>query len=195
MGYDPLPDLRSTGALLEGHFILSSGLHSDGYVQCALFLQHPELAERAGRELAFLLKEADPGLEPTVVISPALGGLIIAHECGRALGVRAIFAERAGGVMTLRRGFSLSPDDRVVVVEDVVTTGKSTGEVVEVVLGAGVKPLALACVVDRRGADAPPMPASLVSLARLDIEVWKPEECPLCAEGVPAEKPGSRMPR
>jgi orotate phosphoribosyltransferase len=195
MGYDPLPDLRSTGALLEGHFILSSGLHSNRYVQCALYLQHPELAERAGRELAFIIKEANPTLEPTVVISPALGGLIIGHECGRALGVRAVFAERAEGVMTLRRGFSLSRDDRVVVVEDVVTTGKSTGEVVEVVRGAGVKPVALACVVDRRGADAPPMPVPLVSLTRLEIEVWKPGVCPLCADGVPAEKPGSRTPR
>ncbi|MCX7020996.1 MAG: orotate phosphoribosyltransferase [bacterium] len=190
-----MPDLRSTGALLEGHFILSSGLHSNRYVQCALYLQHPELAERAGRELAFLLKEADSALEPTVVISPAMGGLIIGHECGRALGVRAVFAERVEGVMTLRRGFSLSRDDRVVVVEDVVTTGKSTGEVVEVVSAAGVKPVALACVVDRRGADAPPMPIPLVSLARLEIEVWKPEVCPLCAKGDPAEKPGSRTPR
>jgi orotate phosphoribosyltransferase len=192
MGYDPLPDLRSTGALLEGHFILSSGLHSDSYVQCALYLQYPGLAERAGRELAGRLRESHPALEPTVVISPALGGLVIGHECGRALGVRAVFAERAGGVMTLRRGFSLSPEDRVVVVEDVVTTGRSTGEVLEVVRGAGLEPLAVACVVDRRGDDALELPPPLVSLAKLEIKNYRPEACPLCAKGVPAVKPGSR---
>ena len=192
MGYDPLPDLRSTGALLEGHFILSSGLHSDCYVQCALFLQHPGLAERAGRELADRLKETNPALEPTTVISPALGGLIIGHECARALGVRAVFAERVGGEMTLRRGFSLSPDERVVVVEDVVTTGKSTGEVLGLVRGTGKEPVALACIVDRRGDDAIELTVPLVSLIKLEIKTWKPSECPLCAEGTPAVKPGSR---
>ncbi len=192
MGYDPLPDLHSTGALLEGHFILSSGLHSEKYVQCALFLQHPKLAERAGREMALLLKEAHPNLEPTAVISPALGGLIIGHECAKALGVRAIFAERVEGAMTLRRGFSLSPDERVVIVEDVMTTGKSTVEVLELVRKTGIEPVALVCIIDRRGNDAIELATPLVSLARLKIETWKPEGCPLCVEGVPAVKPGSR---
>lgn len=194
MGYDPLTDLRSTGALLEGHFILSSGLHSDRYVQCALFLQHPKLAEQAGREIALLLKEARPNLEPTTVISPALGGLIIGHECAKALGIRAVFAERIEGAMTLRRGFFLSPDDRVVIVEDVVTTGKSTGEVLELVRKTGNEPVALACIVDRRGDDAIELPSPLISLTRLKIETWKPEGCPLCVERVPAIKPGSRTP-
>jgi len=130
---DVLPIFRQSGALHEGHFRLSSGLHSSGYLQCALVLQHPVYAESLGRMLGDALRD----LNPTVVLSPALGGLIIGHEVARALGVRAIFAERQEGVLTLRRGFSLSNDDRVVVIEDVVTTGGSTRETMVVALAAG----------------------------------------------------------
>ena len=130
----PILDLfRQSGALLEGHFRLSSGLHSTGYLQCALVLQHPAHAERLGRAVAELVRS----LSPTVVLSPALGGVIIGHEVARALGVRAIFSERLEGIMTIRRGFSLEPSDRVLIVEDVVTTGKSTGETIEAAAAAG----------------------------------------------------------
>jgi orotate phosphoribosyltransferase len=125
---DVLNVFRELGALHEGHFRLSSGLHSSGYLQCALVLQHPEHAEAIGRALAELLRD----LQPTVVLSPALGGLIIGHEVARALGVRAIFAERQDSSLTLRRGFSLAQADRVVVIEDVVTTGGSTRETIGV---------------------------------------------------------------
>ena len=138
---------RRTGAYLEGHFRLSSGLHSPGYMQSALVLQHPADAASLGRALP--RREA---LRPTVVLSPALGGLIIGHEVARALGVRAIFAERAGGTaLTLRRGFTLAPSDRVLVVEDVFTTGKSTRETMEVAREAGADVVGAAAIVDRSG--------------------------------------------
>src|SRR4051812_23475200 len=138
---------RRSGALLEGHFRLSSGLHSTGYLQCALVLQHPTYAEALGRALAEKLS----GYGPTVVLSPALGGLIIGHEVGRALGVRAIFAERAEGKLTLRRGFALTSADRVVVIEDVVTTGGSTRETMDVARASGAAVVAAGAVIDRSG--------------------------------------------
>src|SRR5262252_4584743 len=136
MTRDELLDLfRKSGALLEGHFRLSSGLHSSGYLQCALVLHHPQHAETLGKAIAGRTKE----LRPTVVLSPALGGVVIGHEVGRALGVRAIFAERQDGALTLRRGFMLAETDRVLVIEDVLTTGGSTRETMQVARAAGAQ--------------------------------------------------------
>lgn len=192
MAYNPLQDLKSAGALLEGHFLLSSGLHSNRYVQCACYLQHPHLAERAGRALAVRLFSSHSHFSVSAVVSPALGGLIIGHEVGRALDVRAMFTERCDGEMTLRRGFSLNPGERVLIVEDVVTTGKSGREVIELVRRLGAEPLAMACIVDRREDRKQDLGLPLVSLTNLDIENWRPEHCPLCKAGGEAVKPGSR---
>lgn len=178
---------RRTGAFLDGHFQLSSGLHSPKYLQCALVLQHPQHAEALGRALAARMRpEAD------VVVSPAMGGLIIGHEVARALGVRHIFAERdAARRMTLRRGFQVRRGERAVVVEDVITTGGSSLEVVELLraLGAGV--VAAASIIDRSGGAAD-LGVPRVALATLTVEAWPPEQCPLCGRGLPVDKPGSR---
>src|SRR5437762_8096769 len=148
MTRDELLDLfRRSGALLEGHFRLSSGLHSSEYLQSALVLQHPQHAETLGRAIG----ERTRDLRPTVVLSPALGGIVIGQEVGRALGVRAIFAERQDGTLTLRRGFALTPGERVLVVEDVVTTGGSTRETIEVARAAGATVVAAAAIIDRSG--------------------------------------------
>jgi orotate phosphoribosyltransferase len=184
---DVLSLFRECGALLEGHFRLSSGLHSAGYLQCALVLQHPGHAEALGRALADALRPSGP----TVVLSPALGGLIIGHEVGRALGVRAIFAERQDGALTLRRGFSLSPDDRVVVIEDVVTTGGSTKETMAVAAAAGATVVGAGAVIDRSGG-ASALGVPFRALATLSLPTYAPEACPLCAEGIAVTKPGSR---
>ena len=179
---------RRTGAYLEGHFRLSSGLHSPGYMQSALVLQHPTDAAALGMGIAVNTKR----FRPTVVLSPALGGLIIGHEVARALGVRAIFAERAGGTaLSLRRGFALLPGDRVLVVEDVLTTGKSTRETVDVARELGAEVIGVASIVDRSGGtikfDVPSF-----SLVQLDVPTYNADTCPLCAQGIPVEKPGSR---
>ena len=178
---------RTSGALLEGHFRLTSGLHSTGYLQCALVLQYPEHAEALGRALA--KKLAVSGV--TAVLSPALGGLIIGHEVARALSVRALFAERQDGALTLRRGFSLSPSDRVVVIEDVVTTGGSTRETMEVARQAGATVIAAGSVIDRSGGQST-LDVAYASLVTLSLPTWHPDTCPLCAEGSPVVKPGSR---
>ncbi len=178
---------RKTGAILEGHFLLSSGLHSPKYVQCARLLQHPALAERVCRALAARAAALGP---IDVVVGPALGGVIVAHELARALGVRGMFAEREAGKMTLRRGFEIVPSERVLVAEDVVTTGRSSLEVAELVTALGGTVVGAACLVDRRlGGE---LPFSLVSLVKLAIEAFPPEECPLCRQGLPYTKPGSR---
>jgi len=179
---------RQSGALLEGHFRLTSGLHSGGYLQCALVLQHPLHAEALGRALGAKVA----GLNATVVLSPALGGLIIGHEVGRALGVRAIFAERQDGALTLRRGFVLSPADRVVVIEDVVTTGGSTRETMEVARRAGATVVAAGAIVDRSGG-ASTLDAPFYSLASLSLPAYEAERCPFCAQGIAVTKPGSRI--
>jgi len=189
MSDDVLNLFRESGALLEGHFQLSSGLHSPGYLQCALVLQHPARAETLGRALADLLK----GAAPTVVLSPALGGLIIGHEVARALGVRAIFAERQDGAMSLRRGFSLAPSERVVVIEDVVTTGGSTRETMQVATAAGAAVVAAGSVIDRSGGTSS-VGVPFHALATLTLPTWQPGACPLCASGSPVVKPGSRPP-
>src|SRR5262245_46376415 len=184
---DLLNLFRRSGALLEGHFRLSSGLHSGGYLQCALVLQHPKYAEALGSALGETLKR----LDANVVLSPALGGLIIGHEVGRALGVRAIFAERVDKILTLRRGFSLGPTDRVVVIEDVVTTGGSTKETMTVARAAGATVVGAGSVIDRSGGNAD-LGAPFSSLVSLKLPTYQPDDCPMCKSGVPVVKPGSR---
>jgi orotate phosphoribosyltransferase len=184
---DLLALFRRSGALLEGHFRLSSGLHSPGYLQCALVLQHPSEAGALGAALAARVR----AWSPTVVLSPALGGLVIGHEVGRALGVRAIFAERRDGALTLRRGFSLGTTDRVLVVEDVVTTGGSTRETISVAREAGAAVVGACAVVDRSGGH-PDLDVPFEALLPVSLPTWPPEACPLCAAGTPMVKPGSR---
>ncbi len=182
---------EETGALLTGHFKLSSGLHSDRYLQCAKVLMWPGRADALGRALGALLSP----FAAAAVVSPALGGVIIGQEVGRALGLRALFTERVEGVFALRRGFALEPGEKVAVVEDVVTTGKSTREVIAVVAAAGAVPVACGAIVDRRAAaekadhvDGVPFRA----LLPLEVPAWEPSRCPLCAKGEPLTAPGSR---
>jgi orotate phosphoribosyltransferase len=185
---EPFLDLfRRSGALLEGHFRLSSGLHSAGYLQCALVLQDPASAELLGRAIAARANT----LRATVVLSPALGGVIIGHEVGRALGVRAIFAERQDGALMLRRGFSLSERDRVLVIEDVLTTGGSTRETMQVASAAGAQVIGVAAIVDR-SAGAVRFDVPFHALLDIELPTYEPERCPLCAQGLPVVKPGSR---
>lgn len=178
---------RRSGALLEGHFRLSSGLHSTGYLQCALVLQTPADAERLGQAIAARVRE----LRPTVVLSPALGGVVIGHEVARALGVRALFAERQDGMLTLRRGFMVSETDRVLVVEDVLTTGGSTRETMQVATAAGGRVVGVASIVDRSGGTAG-FDVPFHALLAVDLPTYQPDACPLCAKGQPVVKPGSR---
>jgi len=182
-----LDRFRRVGALLEGHFRLTSGLHSPGYLQCALVLQHPAEAEACGAAIADRVR----ALRPDVVLSPALGGIVIGQEVGRALGVRAIFAERQDGKLTLRRGFSLSPSDKVLVVEDVVTTGGSTQETIDVARAAGATVVGAASIIDRSGGNRK-IDVPYVALATIGLPTYEPDACPMCAEGKPVVKPGSR---
>jgi orotate phosphoribosyltransferase len=191
MAEDLLPTFRERGALLEGHFLLSSGLHSPRYLQCARILMDPALATRLGGELAGRVREAIGPAPVAAVVSPALGGVVIGQEVARGLGALALFTEREGGRMTLRRGFTLAKGDRVVVVEDVITTGGSTREVIGVVQGRGAVPVAAAALVDRSG-DKAALPVPLVALVRLEVPAYAPDSCPLCAAGTAAVKPGSR---
>ncbi len=177
---------REHSALLEGHFILSSGLHSDRYIQCALVLQFPRIAERLCSELAGKLRP----LNASVVAAPALGGVIVAHEVARALGARALFTERQDGVMALRRGFALSPGEPTLVVEDVITTGGSTRETMKCVEQAGGRVVGVGALVDRSGAVELELPKT--ALVTLTVQNYNPADCPLCKSGIPAVKPGSR---
>ena len=182
-----LDRFRRVGALLDGHFRLTSGLHSSGYLQCALVLQHPAEAEVCGAAIA----EHVRALSPEVVLSPALGGIVIGQEVARALGVRAIFAERQDGKLTLRRGFSLAPGEKVLVVEDVVTTGGSTQETIDVARAAGATVVGAAAIIDRSdGKQRIDVPFH--ALATITVPTYQPEQCPLCAAGKPVVKPGSR---
>jgi len=188
MTRDELLDLyRKSGALLEGHFRLTSGLHSPGYLQSALVLQHPQHAEVLGRALGDRVRD----LRPTVVLSPALGGVVIGQEVARALGVRAIFVERQDGALTLRRGFVIADNDRVLVVEDVLTTGGSTRETMQVARASGGHVVGAASMVDRSGGKID-LGVPLVSLLDVDLPTFEPDTCPLCAQGLPVIKPGSR---
>jgi orotate phosphoribosyltransferase len=179
---------KDTGALLQGHFLLTSGKHSAQYMQCAQVLQHPRIAGQLGQALAGKFA----GIEIETVIGPAMGGIIVAHEVGRALGVRAIFAERKNGEMALRRGFLLQPGERVLVVEDVITTGGSVQEVIKLVKTAGAEPVGVGVLVDRSGGRVDFGGLTLHSLLQMQIEAFTAEDCPLCAAGVPCVKPGSR---
>ena len=178
---------RKHSALLEGHFALSSGLHSDRYIQCALVLQHPEAAEQLCAQLAAKLNH----LGATVVAAPALGGVIVSYEVARALGVRSLFTERQDGVMTLRRGFSIAPGEPTLVVEDVVTTGGSTRETIAAVEQAGGKVVGVGSLIDRSGGKVD-LGVPRAALVTLDVKTYNPADCPLCKSGTPAVKPGSR---
>ena len=182
-----IDQFRTTGALLEGHFQLSSGLHSTVYLQCALVLQFPEKAESFGRAIA----EQYQGRGIQLVASPAIGGIVIGHEVARALGARFVWTERDAGEMTLRRGFSVSPGEKTLVVEDVITTGGSTRETIEVLKRAGADVVGAASIIDRSGgsADVGVPRTSLASLKVLSVEA---SECDACKLGEPAVKPGSR---
>lgn len=178
---------RERAALLEGHFVLSSGLHSDRYIQCAMVLQHPRIAEQLCSELAARLRH----LGASVVAAPALGGVIVGHEVARALGVRAVFTERQEGIMTLRRGFGLVPGEATLVVEDVITTGGSTRETMTCLEQAGGKVVGVGALIDRSGGTADfRLPGA--ALVTISVQNYKPADCPLCKSGVPAIKPGSR---
>ena len=181
-----LSRFRETGGYLTGHFRLTSGLHSAEYIQSALVLQHPAVAESMGRELAAALPVA------SVVVSPAIGGLIIGHEVARALGARFLFTERdAAGRMTLRRGFSVTPEETAVVIEDVVTTGGTTREVIELLQQSGARVLGVGSIIDRSGGQVD-LGVPRVALATLSVVSYPPGDCPLCKQGLPVEKPGSR---
>ena len=190
---DAVLDLfRSTGAYLQGHFRLTSGLHSPEYMQCALVLRHPAAAERLGRMLAEELQKST-GEKIGLVVSPALGGLIIGHEVARALGTPFLFTERDPETrkMSLRRGFTVDPGEKAVVVEDVITTGGSTQDVIAVLQAAGAKVLAAGSIIDRSGGRAD-VGAPRLALATLQVETHQPDDCPLCRQGIPVVKPGSR---
>ena len=182
-----LDQFKETNALLEGHFVLSSGLHSSKYLQCALALQHPADAERFGEMIAGNFT----GDAIDTVASPAIGGLVIGFATARALGVRFIWTERENGMMTLRRGFSVKEGERILVVEDVITTGGSTRECIDALEKHGATVVAAASIIDRSNGTAD-VGVTLVSLVSLDVPSYTPEECPLCAAGTEALKPGSR---
>jgi len=179
-------------ALLEGHFLLSSGLHSSRYLQSARVLMDPPLATRLGADLADRLRALLNGVAPGAVIAPALGGVLVAHEVARGLGCRGLFTERQGSSMMLRRGFSLAAGEPVVVVEDVITTGKSTREVIDVVDAAGGRVVAVGSLVDR-SAGAVDLGVPRLSLLALDVPSFEAATCPLCAQGSQPIKPGSRQ--
>lgn len=179
--------LESSGALREGHFLLSSGFHSPAYVQCALLLEDPQRARRIGRGLAARLAPSSP----QSVVAPALGGVVIGHEVAAALGVPFRFAERQNGAMTLRRGFAIRPGERVAVVEDVVTTGQSTREVVSVVARAGGEVVGVGAILDRSGGGVE-LGAPFEALLTLELPIFAAEDCPLCRAGGSPTRPGSR---
>lgn len=181
----------STGALLEGHFQLTSGLHSTQYFQCAKVLQYPRYAERLCREISdhFRATRVD------AVVAPALGGIVVAQEVGRLVAafnsdIRTMYTERTNGVMQLRRGFTLHPREQVLVCEDVITTGGSVGEVIEIVRRGGAHVVGVACIVDRSGGKV--KFENQFSVLEIDVITYQPDECPLCKKGIPVEKPGSR---
>ena len=193
----PQPDrvldlFQQTGAYLKGHFRLTSGLHSPEYLQSAIVLSHPQHAETLGRQLASRILALAGEDKIDLVISPALGGLIVGHEVARALGVRFLFTERdADRTMSLRRGFVLAAGARVAVIEDVITTGGSTKEVIDIVRAAGAEPVAAGSIIDRSGG-AVDLGIPRVALETLKVESFDPAQCPMCARGEPVTKPGSR---
>jgi orotate phosphoribosyltransferase len=185
-----LDDFTACGSHQQGHFLLSSGLHSGDYLQCALYLAEPRRAASAGALLASAVVRA--ALRIDLVVSPAMGGLIIGHETARALELPFIFTERADGEMVLRRGFAVSPGQSIVIVEDVVTTGKSTREVIKILETEGAEVVALASMVNRSGNPNPFEPKPYRALFEASFPTWSADECPLCRDGEPITKPGSR---
>ncbi len=175
-------------ALLKGHFRLSSGLHSEKYLQCALVLQHPEVAEKLARALAAKFSKEKIDL----VMGPALGGITLAYEIARAIGVRGIFTERQEGKMTMRRGFSIGKGEKALVVEDVVTTGGSTKEVIDVVKSSGAFVVGVGSIIDR-SAGRIDFGVKFEFLAKIEIETFEEKNCPLCKKSIPVTKPGSRI--
>lgn len=186
---DRVADLmKASGALMKGHFRLSSGLHSDEYCQCAKVAEHPEISEEIGRALADLFRDD----RVDVVVSPAIGGIVIGYEVARALGVRAIWAERVDGAMTLKRGFGVGPGERALIVEDVVTTGGSVREVAEVVKESGAEIVGFGFIMDR-SCELVNLPGPTKALLETrEMKTYDPDACPLCADGIPVTKPGSR---
>lgn len=182
---------KKCNAYQKGHFKLSSGLHSEYYLQCALVLQYPKIAADLCKELAKKFSAKAEKKNVDLVIGPAIGGITAAYEVARALGVRGIFAERQDGKMTLRRGFKIEPDERVLVIEDVTTTGGSAAEVAALVRACGAKAAGIGAIIDRSG-EKIKFGVPFKALARLDIRTYAPEECPLCKSGLPIIKPGSR---
>ena len=182
-----IDQFRTTGALLEGHFQLSSGLHSTVYLQCALVLQFPEKAEAFGRAIA----ERFQGQGIQLVASPAIGGIVIGHEVARALGARFVWTEREAGSMTLRRGFTVSPGEKTLVVEDVVTTGGSTRDTIDALANTGAYVVAAASIIDRSAGTAD-VGVPLTALASLKVLSVEPAVCDACKLGEPVVKPGSR---
>lgn len=179
--------LRESEALLEGHFLLSSGRHSEKYCQCAKLLQHPDKAEKVISVIVDKIKDVDFD----IIVGPAMGGVLVSYELARQTGKPGIFAERVDGKMTIKRGFEVKKGDKVIISEDVVTTGKSSFEVVEVLRKLGAEVVALCCIVDRRAKDVK-TELPIYSAVKLEIESYEKENCPLCAKGVPYVKPGSR---
>ena len=180
--------LTETGAYQSGHFKLSSGLHSGNYIQCSQLLKFPRIAEKVCAEIGELFK--DENIE--MVVGPAIGGILVAYEVGRALNVPAIFAERENGVMTLRRGFHVEPGTRCLVTEDVLTTGGSAQEVVELLQSKGAEVVAATSIIDRTPGSTIKLKVPFKSLIQLSFPTHNPEECPMCKEGMPIQKPGSR---
>lgn len=179
--------LRECGSLLEGHFLLTSGKHSDRYCQCAKLLQYPDRAERVIKPVADRVRD----LGATVVVGPAMGGIVVAYELARQLRVRGIFTERVEDQMALRRGFEIAPGEKVLISEDVVTTGKSTMEVANLLEGLGAEVVGLCCLVDRR-APGVKLPLPLFAATSLTVQTFEAGDCPLCVEELPLDKPGSR---
>lgn len=178
---------RESQALLEGHFQLTSGLHSPNYFQCAKVLQYPDKAERLCAEIAAHVGET----KIDAVIAPALGGIVVGQEVARQLKVRSMFTERSNGVMQLRRGFAIAKGEKILVCEDVITTGGSVREVLGIVVAAGGDVAGVASIVDRSGGTVK-LP-DFFPILRLEVVAYQPDECPLCRQGIPVEKPGSRV--
>jgi orotate phosphoribosyltransferase len=191
---DTISLLKDSEAMLEGHFLLSSGRHSDRYFQCARLLQYPDRAAEALAGVAERLREdmRTGKIALDAIVGPAMGGIIVAYELGRQLGLPAFFTERDDtGKMVLRRGFEVSAGQKILIAEDVVTTGKSSGESAEVLAALGAEVRALACVVDRR-AEGVPVSWPLYAACKVNVGNWESENCDLCRQGIPAVKPGSR---
>lgn len=180
-----IEQLKESEALLEGHFLLSSGRHSNRYCQCAKLLQYPD---RAAKVIAVVVEKLK-NVEVDIVVGPAMGGIIVAYELGRQLGVPAIFTERENGQMALRRGFEIHKGQKVLITEDVVTTGKSSLETIDVLKGYGAEIVGIACLVNRSTSS---IEYPLFDAVKLDIESWDPADCQLCKEEIPVVKPGSR---